>query len=195
MKKVAITGGIGSGKSVVASYIKELGYSVFSCDEIYHKIIESRDYIQKIESVFPDCVIGGKIDKKILSEIVFADEEKRKVLNGIAHPMIMDCLLAQMNKCTDAYVFAEVPLLFEGNFEELFDKIIVVTREKESRIVALLERDNSSRELIEEKFLAQFDYYSLEGRARLKKCGAIEIKNDQSIERLKLRINEVLENI
>lgn len=195
MKKIAITGGIGSGKSVVASYIRELGYPVFSCDEIYCEIINSPEYIRKIQENFPSSIVGGKIDRKILSEIIFIDEEKRKKLNSIAHPMIIECLFAQMNKCSSVYVFAEVPLLFEGNFENLFDKIIVVTREREHRISALLNRDGYTREGVERKLSAQFDYSSLEGQARLMKCNAIEIKNDESLLQLKAEIEKVINTL
>ena len=93
--KIAITGGIGSGKSVVVTLLKESGYAVFSCDEIYKEIILSRKYVQKIEELFPEAVVNGQIDRKKLGEIVFADEEKRKHLNTLSHPIIMQSLRAR----------------------------------------------------------------------------------------------------
>ena len=66
MKKVAITGGIGSGKSKVLSIIQNADYPVFSCDEIYKKVIVDEKYIKKIAEIFPTAVIDGKIDRKRL---------------------------------------------------------------------------------------------------------------------------------
>ena len=72
MKKlIAITGGIGSGKSSAAQFLLEMGYPVFSCDEIYREVILSPDYIQKVTTLFPECIVEGSIDKKILARIVF----------------------------------------------------------------------------------------------------------------------------
>ena len=68
MKKIAITGGIGSGKSLVGSYLKKQGYPVFSCDEIYKEIFDTNEYVQLIERAFPSTVKDGKIDRKILSQ-------------------------------------------------------------------------------------------------------------------------------
>ena len=74
-KKIAVTGGIGSGKSTVCKLIENMGYSVFSCDKIYQNIIHSKRYVQEIERVFPSVVKQGEIDKKLLSEIVFSNEK------------------------------------------------------------------------------------------------------------------------
>ena len=130
--KVAITGGIGSGKSTALSYLKELGYPVFSCDEIYKEVISSKEYIDKIKEFFPEAVTHGCIERKILSEIVFNDPEKRALLNGISHPLIMQKLYEQMDTSENELVFAEVPLLFEGGFENEFDHVIVILRKEET---------------------------------------------------------------
>ena len=82
--KIAICGGIGSGKSTVASVLRELGYPVFSCDEIYTEIINSAQYIEKIALTFEGVVIDGKIDRSKLAEQVFADNEKLQKLNAIS---------------------------------------------------------------------------------------------------------------
>jgi dephospho-CoA kinase len=112
-KKIAITGGIGSGKSTVSNILKVKGYPVYSCDEIYAELVNSKIYIDEIKKVFPTAVKQGKIDKKCLAEIIFSDKQERTRLNEIAHPLIMQTLLARMNESDSQIVFAEVPLLLE----------------------------------------------------------------------------------
>lgn len=155
MKKIAITGGIGSGKSSVATYIASLGYPVFSCDEIYKNCIVSPEYIAKIQTEFPSAVINGQIDRKKLSECVFGNETARLRLNNIAHPLIMQELYRKMEKELSAFVFAEVPLLFEGGYEKDFDVIIIVERNKDARIDSILRRDGLTKTEAEERIQAQ----------------------------------------
>ena len=118
-KKIAITGGIGSGKTTVSNLIKEKGYPVYSCDEIYKELIDSTIYIKEIEKAFPAAIKQGKINRKGLAEIVFSNEQERKRLNEIAHPLIMKTLLDHISQRENELIFAEVPLLLEGNFENL----------------------------------------------------------------------------
>lgn len=193
MKKIAITGGIGSGKSTVAIILKSWGYPVFSCDEIYQEVSTSPSYIDKIKDIFPSCVIDGKIDRKLLSNFVFSKEENRKKLNAIAHPMIMDVLKEQMDSCKEKFVFAEVPLLFEGNFAHLFDEVIVVTRKKENRILAIMNRDHVDREEAERRLKSQFDYDSEHGKSQLEKYNAMKISNDGSMEELRIKLKDIIE--
>lgn len=159
-KKIAITGGIGSGKSLLLDFARELGYKAFSCDEIYKELLEKEFYIQAIQRQFPIAVENGKINKTKLSEIVFNDKEKLKQLNEIAHPFILQELEKRMNEVLKktSLVFAEVPVLFENGYEENFDEILVVLRDKNERIESLKKRDFSSVEEIKNKMDSQFDY-------------------------------------
>ena len=191
-KKIAITGGIGSGKSSVLRILGEMGYPIFSCDEIYRDIIHTPTYIQKIEQVFPNCIIDGKIDKKALSALVFTDEEKLAQLNNIAHPFIMSQLLDKMDKCAEDVVFAEVPLLFEGNYENLFDKVIVVTRNMDDRIKSVIERDKISEEEVKNRISSQFDFDDKKNEKRLKNSNAVFLKNEEDLFTLKSKIAQLI---
>ncbi len=162
IQKIAITGGIGSGKSCVLEEIKKHGYEGSSCDEIYKEVIHQKEYVEKIKGVFPSAVKKGEdgeeIDRKELSRIVFQDEGALKQLNEIAHPLIMSALEKKMNAAQGEYVFAEVPLLFEGNYQDIFDRVIVVLRDKKLRVEAIVRRDGVETREAELRIERQFDY-------------------------------------
>ena len=182
--KIAVTGGIGSGKSAAIRLLQEMGYHTFSCDEIYRECIELPEYVKEVEKAFPSAVMGGKIDRKALSALVFSDEKSLKILNGLAHPLIMGRLYQKMQGVSGV-CFAEVPLLFEEGHEKDFDKVIVVTRNKTERIAAVQNRDGLSAIDIEERMLRQYDYDKNEGH--LKKEFYV-IENNGSIEQLKIQL-------
>ncbi len=169
-----------------------MGYPVFSCDEIYKEIIVSKPYIEQIRENFPQCIREGAIDRKILSEIVFENETARGILNNIAHPLIMQRLLQQMDECSSDLVFAEVPLLFEGNYENLFDGVIVVLRNTKERVKSLIKRDNTSEEKIKNRIKTQFDYFSEQAIIRYENCNAHILKNEGKIEDLTKEISQII---
>ena len=155
--KIAITGGIGSGKSTVAEIIKEQGYTVVSCDEVYNELLCDKVFLNKLTSEFGDILDSeGKLDRKKLSATVFADETKLKRLNEITHPAIMEEVFRRMPD--EKVCFCEVPLLFEGGFEDRFDKVIVVLRDKELRIKAVENRDNIDEKTVKSRINNQLNY-------------------------------------
>jgi len=195
MKKIAITGGIGSGKSTVLTILKEKGYPVFSCDEIYQKVIRDKAYIRQVGNIFPKAIKNEKIDKKILAEIVFSDDINRKKLETIAHPLIMNELNKEMSALNNDISFAEVPLLFEGGYTSFFDGIIVVKRNKDLRVEAVKKRDNLEKNAIEKRISAQFNYDSSENECLLKDKKIKILMNNGSMEVLKEQINFILNEI
>ncbi len=190
--KIAITGGIGSGKSSVLRHLQERGYSVFSCDEIYKEVIQSAPYIKKIKACFPQCFVDNQIDREKLASIVFQNPDARLALNAIAHPLIMSLLHEKMENCKAELIFAEVPLLFEGGFQDQFDKILVVMREESERISSVVQRDGLSPQEVKNRISAQFDYHSQKAKEIFSACNAICIYNNQKEEDLKKTIDELL---
>lgn len=186
--KVAITGGIGSGKSLAAKFLCEQNYPVFSCDEIYKDVIQSNEYLSQMKDCFPSVIIDGRVDRAALSKVVFNNEKERERLNKIAHPMIMKKLLQYMDEAEGGIVFAEVPLLFEGNFENLFDKVIYIFRDRQLRIESVIKRDGLSVEEIEKRIQSQFSPDSEEGKNRLNQNKIACIENNSSIDELKNKI-------
>lgn len=140
--KVAVTGGIGAGKSEFMRAVKELGIRTYSADEINAELLRDKRYIEKLSAAFPLAVKDGKVDKPVLREEVFSDEKKRKTLNALAHPEIR----RKIEEITgDAVV--EVPLLFESGMTDLFDKVIVVTAGEDARINRIVSTRNISKDL------------------------------------------------
>lgn len=158
-KKVAVTGGIGSGKSTVCEIIKRKGYPVFSCDEIYSDLLQDSNFIQVISAEFGGGVVNssGALDREVLSLIVFNDEAKLRKLNQITHAKIFEEMFNRADKF-DGVVFFEVPLLFEGGYEKLFDEVVVILRDENDRISSIVKRDNLSSENVKKRIKSQYNY-------------------------------------
>lgn len=184
-KKIALTGGIGSGKSLLSSYFKEKGYPVFSCDEISRELSGREDYLRGLRALFPDCVEEGRLNRGKLSALVFSDREALRKLNAYSHPLIMRALSEKMDE-GEGLCFAEVPLLYEGNFQNLFDGVIAVVRPKEARIAAVMARDGLGREQVEARMKNQVD------EEFLRRQDCILLVNEGEKEELYRRADEIL---
>lgn len=155
--KIAITGGIGSGKSTVAEIIRRQGYAVFSCDEIYNELLQNATFVNKLAEEFDGVLTpDGAIDRVKLSEKVFSDKTALKRLNTLTHPAVMDEVLKKSEGHNLS--FAEVPLLFENGYEKFFDGVIVVLRDEEERISSVIKRDKIDREKVILRIKSQLNY-------------------------------------
>lgn len=186
-KRIAITGGLGSGKSTVLNCLRQKGYPVFSCDEIYAELCLTPRFLRGLDKLFPGCVKKGVLDRKTLSERVFSDESARKTLNAFSHPLVLE----KLNELTKELPlsFAEVPLLFESGSETLFDGTIVVMRDKRARIEAVKIRNGLSEEEIARRMARQYDY----DKTPPKNCFLLE--NNGSILELNSNLDEILAKI
>ena len=189
IKRIAITGGIGSGKSFICEIIKELGEACLSCDEISKELWKNPEYQNELARLFPNACEFEKIDKKLLSNLVFNNPNELKKLNNFSHPKIMDRLFLEIEGGDRSPIYAEVPLLFEGGYEDYFDKIIVVMREKSQRITSIIKRDNCTREMVERKMAAQFDYDA----ADFSNPKYIIVKNNLCYNQLKENIQKIIQ--
>lgn len=186
-KKIAVTGGIGSGKTLFCNILKSMGYDVFSCDDIYAEILQEETYLSLLIKNFPDCFPNGKFNKKILSERIFKNREDKKTLESLAHPLILQRLLKKMED--KEIVFAEVPLLFEGGYEELFDCVIALVRNKEDRIEAVKKRSRLTEAEILNRMENQID------PALLFDKNCIIVENNGTVEELKEKTIKILSKI
>lgn len=188
--KVAITGGIGSGKSTAITLIKEMGYPVVSCDEITAELYQKRQVLSGLKKIFPTAVSGIiklKADKKLIASAIFSDKNKYNALNDFLMPLIQKELFLRLNKHS-GLVFAEVPLLFETNLQVEFDHVLVITRDKEKRIESVMARSNMTKEQVLERINAQFDYDAFSATHE------IVIENDGDLETLKEKLTSAIAN-
>ena len=181
VKIVAITGGIGSGKSFALRALKNAGFYTLSCDDIVANLYTKRSFLREIKKIFPLAVSGVfnlKVDKKVIAKEVFSNKEKLEKLNKLSHRKVLKIALKNCKKFgkEKGLAFLEVPLLFESNFQNEFDGVIVIKRNIEDRIKSVMERSNLDREEIESRINAQIDYETFD----FSKCIVIENNGDIS---------------
>lgn len=191
-KIIAVTGGIGSGKSSVLEILSKNGYPVFSCDEILNDLYKDRKIKLQLKGLFPTAVKGEKrlsVDRKTLSKLCFESLENRKKLENFTHPLILKKAINKIRKSKAPLCFLEVPLLFEGGFESLFDGVLVVVRDKKLRIESVKTRSNLTESEILDRMNAQIDYENLD----LSKY--IVIVNDGNLDSLKEKTLNIIKNV
>jgi dephospho-CoA kinase len=143
MKVIALTGGIGAGKSLVANYFFTLGAQVIDADQLARAAIERGSAgFDEVVVAFGDGILkDGDIDRRKLGEIVFSDPAKRKILENIIHPKVQAALAeARKSLVDDEILIYEIPLLVETNAAAKFDQVITVEAPLEERIERLKER-------------------------------------------------------
>ncbi|HQQ41105.1 MAG TPA: dephospho-CoA kinase, partial [Clostridia bacterium] len=160
-KRIGLTGGIGAGKSTAAKRFRELGVLVLDADEISRASLKKGGACYDgVVALFGSEILAqdGEIDRKKLAGIVFADEEKRRQLNAIVHPYVIETMFSRaeetLNKSGGIAVF-EVALLFESGMHEKMDRNILIACEEEQRIQRIVERDNTTRQAALARIRAQ----------------------------------------
>lgn len=157
MKKIAITGGIGTGKTYISRLFLEMGIPVFYADEEAKRCYAEPDIIEGIRSFLGEEVFTeGKIDFKKMARFVFQDPEKRELVNGLIHPKVMAWFDAWAEKQGTVSVMMETAILYENGLEKYFDMVIVVDAPMEVRIERIKKRNpDLSVQAIRERILAQ----------------------------------------
>ena len=157
MIKVALTGGIGSGKSAAGDFFEDLGAVVVDADLLAREVIErGTEGFDEIVATFGDEILtNGILDRKKLGEIVFADRAARKTLEEIIHPRVAEAFEEIVEASPqNSVIIYQIPILVETQGRERFDYVITVEASLENRVARLKERGMKSYE-IEARLKAQ----------------------------------------
>ncbi|MBN6044357.1 dephospho-CoA kinase [Citrobacter sp. ku-bf4] len=155
---VALTGGIGSGKSTVANAFADLGIQIIDADIIARQVVEpGKPALEAIEKHFgPELIAAdGTLHRRLLRERIFADPQEKAWLNALLHPLIQQETRRQFQQATSAYVLWVVPLLVENGLYHQANRVLVVDVTPETQLSRTMQRDDVSRAHVEQILAAQ----------------------------------------
>lgn len=194
-KIIGLTGGIGSGKSIVAKVFANMGVPVFDADATAKQIMKSNEEVkEKLIAAFGADVytLTNEIDternvlgsttkqfvlnKAYLSKIVFSDTHQLAILNSIVHPVTIKAAMDWANAQTTPFVIKEAALFFESGSSHGVHKIIGVSAPKSLRIHRVMKRDQCSKEEVEKRMLNQIDE-----SLKMKLCDWVIVNDDQQL--------------
>jgi dephospho-CoA kinase len=168
MKRIGLTGSIGSGKSTVAKLLTKRGIPVLDADAVAREVSSSPAVLNEVSNVLgAEYVIDGGLNRPALAKLVFENPEARAALNAIIHPEVraeMARRETELEASGALGVVQDIPLLFENGLEKLFDATILVDAPLETRISRVMKRDGLTREQILARDAAQMP--AAEKRAR-----------------------------
>lgn len=142
MKKIAITGGIGTGKTYISNYFTQMGIPVFYADEEAKKCYALPEVTETIHSYFGDTVFrNGKIDFKKMAKLVFQDAAKCEIINRLIHPKVMEAFDTWAEQQNTPAVMLESAILYENDLDKFFDMVIVVDAPLEVRLERIKQRN------------------------------------------------------
>jgi dephospho-CoA kinase len=191
--KIAVTGGIGSGKSLFCSFLAEAGYPVLSADEISKSLLQQNPRLrEQIISAFGEkSYLNGNLNRAYLAAEVFSNPENVKKINAIVHPVVISESANLMNEMTGqhALVFYESALIFEAAMTSLFDKIVVVQAGEQMRVQRIIARDNTTESRVLERLSKQ-----LPDSEKANKADFV-ILNQGSVQDLRNKAEVLVENL
>jgi dephospho-CoA kinase len=186
---IGLTGGIASGKSTAAMFLKELGAAVIDFDILARKVVSpgEKAWGEIVEYFGEDILLDNReLDRKKISEIVFHDSEKRKRLEGITHPAIGEEFFMEVDRLANSenqdIILVVVPLLIECRMQALFHAIAVIYIPREMQVQRLMERDGITRDMASNIINAQM---SIDEKLR---HADFVINNDGSLEETKRQV-------
>jgi dephospho-CoA kinase len=170
VKVVGLTGGVGSGKSTVATMLRELGAEVVDADEASHAVYEpgTPGFAAVVREFGEEYVRDGHIDRQALGQLVFTDADARRRLNSIVHPLVREWMAARTAEAMERdaeLVVQDVPLLFENRLEQLFPTVVLVWVPPEVQVERLVRSRGFTPERAREVIAAQMPIDEKRSRA------------------------------
>jgi len=189
LKTVGLTGGIGSGKSTVAGFFKELGVAVYIADEQARELVNTSPEIRlEIETLLgSEAYRDDQLDRGFVAKRVFGNAELLDKLNQIIHPRVRTQFAKWKEQQSGPYCVMEAAILFENGGYKLCDRTILVTAPEELRIQRVIKRDGVSKEEVQERMdhqwpdakkkkLADYTIENIDLKATRKKVSALHKK-------------------
>lgn len=189
---IGLTGSIATGKSTVSKMLKQKGYPIVDADEISKFVVEpGSPVLDEIAEVFGADILlpDGSLNREKLGSLIFHDEEKRKILNGIIHPAVRAEMLRQKEEWLEKganTVVMDIPLLFESKLQSYVDKIVVVAASHPIQKDRLIARNGYSADEADARIRSQLPI-----EEKIKGADAV-IDNDGTIEETEHQLNEIL---
>lgn len=187
--RVGLTGGVASGKSTVSGMLRELGAVVIDADEIAREVVAPGTRgLEQVVAAFGSEVLTdeGELDRPALGRVVFADEERRRELEGIVHPLVFERTVElEQAAPQDAIVVHDIPLLAESGRAETFDAVVVVDAHPDHQLERMLRDRGWSVDDAEARIAAQAT------REQRRAIATYLIENTGSLEQLRARVHEV----
>ena len=155
---VALTGGIGCGKTTVLHEFQKLGIPCFVADEVAGSYYSEPSFLAEIRRLFGDRVLlpDGRADKRAIAQIVFSDRDALQQLNGLIHPRVMgDLKMFALQHADSPYVIFESAIIYEYGFDQMVDSVVCVYLEEEERLRRLELRDHATREQLQARMRNQ----------------------------------------
>ena len=145
---VGLTGGIGSGKSVAGNFFIELGIDVIDADHVSKNILDDNEsakklFLENFSERFIDK--NNNIDRALLRDEIFKNEDKKEALESIIHPLVREEIFNFIENSNSVYKIIMVPLIYETNSQDFYNKIIVVDCKEENQIIRASKRDNKTK--------------------------------------------------
>jgi len=175
MLKVAITGGIGSGKSLVCQVFKTLGIPIFDADAVSNQLVEHDAALKTaiIELFGKEAYKNNIYNRKYIASIVFSQAEMLQALNALVHPKAIEAAKQWFEKQQTPYAIKEAAILFESNSEKDIDIIIGVTAPEKVRIERVMQRTGYSKEEVIKRMQQQ-----MPDEEKMAKCNYVIQNND-----------------
>lgn len=155
---VALTGGIGSGKSTITRLFRKPGVTIIDADEISRQVVQPGTIaLKKIVEHFGKQILlaDSSLDRAQLRTIIFNNTQQRLWLNQLLHPLINDETKKQINQVTMGYILWVVPLLFENELQYSVDRILVIDVDPELQVERICKRDNIDENLAKKMLSSQ----------------------------------------
>lgn len=191
--KIAITGGIGSGKSSVSKIIESFGFPVIKADDLAKELMLKDESIKKkiIKTFGKESFTEKGINTKYLADNVFSNKEKVEKINSIIHPPTIKKIEEISKKLFEKHnlVFVESALVYEAKIQKLFDYVILIYTEEEIRIARKIENDSMTRLEVEKRMSFQIPDEKKTDRAHF------VIDNNSTFDKLESRTKFVIELI